>query len=255
MTQAKKLKKAIRARVKKTGERYAAARLRVLAARERKSARARPAPRPPVKKDTPARAPRASAGGAVSDARVRARTGRGLDHWFKVLDTFGAAEKGHTAAARHLSDDHGVDGWYAQGITVAFERARGLRATNQRMSGYYEVSVSKVVDAPLERVAKALARPAERAAWLRGCDPAIENGLREAQSGEGARTVKIRAGKDARLRYPADGKTIEIVVIAKPGGRASIVASVTKIPSAPAMEAQRAAWRRAFDGLKAHLAS
>ncbi len=254
MTQAKKLKKAIRARAKKTGERYAAARRHVLAARERKSARTRPAPRPPVRKKAAARAPSASASGAVSDAKVRARTGHGLDHWFEVLDRFGAAQKGHTAAARHLAKDHGVDGWYAQGITVSFERARGLRAANQRMSGYYEVSISRVVNAPLERVAEALARPAERAAWLRGCDPAIEKGLREAQSGEGARTVRIRAGKDAHLRYPADGKTIEIVVLAKPGGRASIVAAVTKIRSASAMEAQRAAWRRAFEGLKAHLA-
>jgi len=249
MTQAKKLKRAIRARVKKTGERYAAARRHVLAARERRGAGKSPTPRPPAKETR-----RASAGGALSDARVRERTGRGLDHWFEVLDAFGAAAKGHTAAARHLAADHGVDGWYAQGITVAFERARGLRAVNQRMSGHFEVSVSKVVHAPLERVAAALARPVERAAWLRGCDPALQKGLRDALSGEGARTVKVRAGKDAYVRYPADGKTIEIRVLAKPGGRASVVATVMKIPTAAAKEAQRAAWRQAFQGLKTHLA-
>ncbi|HEX7779978.1 MAG TPA: hypothetical protein VF424_12085 [Vicinamibacterales bacterium] len=65
----------------------------------------------------------------------RAKTGRGLDHWFEVLDRFGAVEKGHTAAARHLYDAHGVDGWYAQGITVAYERARGVRGVNQRRDG------------------------------------------------------------------------------------------------------------------------
>jgi hypothetical protein len=249
MTQAKKLKRAIRARVKKTGERYAAARRHVLAARERRGAGKGKAPRPAAKPTKPT-----LPGGALGDARVRERTGRGLDHWFGVLDAFGAAAKGHTASARHLAADHGVGGWYAQGITVAYERARGLRAVNQRMSGHFDVSVSKVVDAPLERVAEALARPAERAAWLRGCDPALQKGLRDALSGDGARTVKVRAGKDAYVRYPAGGKTIDVRVLARPGGRASVVATVMKIPTAAAKEAQRAAWRRALEGLKAHLA-
>jgi hypothetical protein len=87
MTQAKKLKKAIRARAKKTGERYTAARRHVLAARQRKSAGTAPRPR-------------TSSGGTLSGARTLDRTGHGLDHWFKVLDAFGAREKGHTAAGR-----------------------------------------------------------------------------------------------------------------------------------------------------------
>jgi hypothetical protein len=246
MTQAKKLKKAIRARVAKTGERYTAARRHVLAARDRRSTKAKPAP---------TRA-RAATRGALSDAKTRERTGRALDHWFSVLDAFGAVEKGHTASARHLANDHGIDGWYAQGITVAYERAKGLRAANQRMSGHYEVTVSKVLDAPLERVADAIARPAERSAWLRGADPAIGKGLDEAMGGGDARPLKIRPGKDARVRYAvADGARVELVVFPKPGGRSSVVVAVTKIAGASAMEGQRAAWRRAFEGLKAHVES
>ena len=191
----------------------------------------------------------------MAEARIRARTGHDVDHWFAVLDAFGGPQKGHTASARHLASDHGVDGWTAQAITVSYERARGLRAKNQKLSGLYEVTVSKVLDVPLERVADALSRPAERSAWLRGSDPAIEKGLREALSGENARTVRIRPGKLASLRYPvADGKRIELSVSPKAGGRSSIAVAVTKIPSALAMEEQRTAWRRALEGLKAHLA-
>ena len=245
MTQAKKLKKVIRARVAKTGERYTTARRHVLVARERRLTRSKSktAPRPsplPVE--------------AVAEARISERTGHDLDHWFAVLDAFGAPQKGHTATARHLANDHGVEGWTAQAITVSYERARGLRAKNQRMSGQYEVTVSKVLHVPLERVADALSRPVERSAWLRGSDPAIEKGLREALSGEKARTIRIRPGKLASLRYPVtDGKRIELYVSPKAGGRSSIAVAVTKIPSALAMEAQRAAWRRAFEGLKAYL--
>src|SRR5688572_12825597 len=122
MTRARALKHVIRERAAKTGERYTTARRHVLAAVARPVAPAppvRPAPPPPTK-------------GSVSDAKAIEKTGHGLDHWFAVLDRFNAIAKGHTAAARHLFDDHNVPGWYAQGITVAYERARGVRALNQR---------------------------------------------------------------------------------------------------------------------------
>ena len=73
---------------------------------------------------------RRTEGRACRMPRSLKKTGHGLDHWFAVLDRFGAVEKGHTASARHLYEDHGVDGWYAQGITVVV-RARARRARHE----------------------------------------------------------------------------------------------------------------------------
>ena len=99
MTRARALKQVIRARAAKTGERYTTARRHVL-----KDLQQRTAPRRLVLRSTTA--PRAAAAGSskgsVSDAKSLEKTGHGLDHWFDVLDRFGAVEKGHTAAARHL---------------------------------------------------------------------------------------------------------------------------------------------------------
>ncbi len=92
MTQAKKLKKKIRARAARTGESYGAARRQVTAARAKRLAAATPAAAAPVK-------PNLTRGG-VSAAKVLARTGKTLDHWFAMLDAFDAKAKGHTAAAR-----------------------------------------------------------------------------------------------------------------------------------------------------------
>ena len=143
MTRARALKQVIRARAAKTGERYTTARRHILKDLQQRTT---PSSRP---QSTPA--PRAaaagSAKGSVSDAKSLEKTGHGLDHWFDVLDRFGAVEKGHTAAARHLDETHHVDGWYAQGITVVYERTRGVRALNQRCDGEDQVSVSKVVSA------------------------------------------------------------------------------------------------------------
>jgi hypothetical protein len=232
MTRASKLKQAIRARARKTGERYTAARRQVLKARERRHMPPPPPPAPP----------------GLSEAAVRARTGRGYDHWFAVLDAFGAAARGHTAAARHIREDHGVPGWHAQGITVAYERARGLRAMNQAKSGF-QVSVSRVVPGDIETVLAAIRGPA-RKRWLAEADPGLRRALESALA-TGAKGM-VRGPKRARVRYKWDGADVELVAEPR-GGRTVVVASNTKLRDAAQVAARRSQWRAALDALKVHL--
>ena len=70
----------------------------------------------------------------VSDDAVRAATGHGREHWFRLLDGAGASSWNHTAIARHLTES-GLDAWWAQGVTVAYEQARGLRLPGQQPDG------------------------------------------------------------------------------------------------------------------------
>ncbi|HEX5720635.1 MAG TPA: DUF4287 domain-containing protein, partial [Thermoanaerobaculia bacterium] len=163
MTQQKKLKKTIRARSEKTGESYTAARRQVLLAREE------PPPTPPPVSTSKPSAPKPPAKGGISEESVLKKTGHGLDHWFGVLDAFGGTTQGHTAMAAHLYNEHGIPGWHSQGITVAYERARGLREANQACTGKFQVSVSKTVPATVAEVVEAL----KSTAWLQGADPGL----------------------------------------------------------------------------------
>src|SRR5688572_21428173 len=200
MTEARKLKRAIRARSARTGESYTAARLQFLKARQKRTApKAAPAPVPPPR---PTAAPR-----GLREAAVVAKTGHGYEHWFGVLDAFGAAVKGHTAAARHLANEHGVPGWHSQGITVAYERARGLRAVNQAAGGF-QVAVSKMVPVDLDTALSALRAPARRK-WLSGADPALRRAL-EAALAVGAKGV-VRGPKRSRVRYKWGATSVELV--------------------------------------------
>ena len=72
--------------------------------------------------------------------------------------------EGHQIA-RWLNEVHQVDGWWAQSITVGYERARGMRAVYQKADGF-AASASKTVGVPVERLYAAFADEALRARWL-----------------------------------------------------------------------------------------
>jgi len=253
MTDQKKLKRAVRARSSKTGESYTAARRQVLAARSKSTAStAEPAPvKKPALVAAPA-PPTPTKSGALTDKAAREKTGHGLEHWFAVLDAFGAAEKGHTGAADHLYTAHGVPGWHAQGITVAYERARGLRQANQSCTGKFQVSVSKTVPVPVSEVVAALRDKRRRAAWTKGADPALVAALDAAFAGPKPREVKTKGSDYAWLRFPWDGPTVVIYITGKPTG-ASVVADNSNLPEPSKVEERRAQWRVALDGLARHL--
>jgi len=252
MTRARALKSVIRARIARTGERYTTARRHVLASRARSGRPAPPVPHVPTPASTAARPP---ARGAVSEARVRERTGHGLDHWYAVLDRFGAVAKGHTAAARHLHQDHGVDGWYSQGITVSYERARGLRAVNQRVDGVFEVSASKVVKGSPADVAAAFSRPRRRAAWATGVDAGLVTALAAALGAPASKGFVIRADGLGRYRYRWGTTAVQIYAQPKPGGKTIVTVANAKLPDAATLEIRRAQWRTALTALAAWLAA
>jgi hypothetical protein len=252
MTRASALKTVIRTRIAKTGERYTTARRHVLAARAPSTLRAvpPPAPAPPP----PIAVPGASKG-SVSDATSRAKTGHGLDHWFAVLDAFGAVQQGHTAAARHLYEVHHVPGWYAQGITVAYERVRGVRAVGQRYDGAYEVSVTKVVAAGSREVVAAFSDARQRARWTKGVDAALAKALSGALKVSTSKGFVVRADGQGRYRYTWGDTVVQFHLYPKPGGKAQVVVTHAKLPDAAALETRRTQWRAALAALAAHLAA
>ena len=63
----------------------------------------------------------------ISEEAVRAKTGKGWEEWYAILDACSAKEKGHTRTARHLLEEHGLSPWWAQAVTIRYEWERGLR--------------------------------------------------------------------------------------------------------------------------------
>ncbi|MFF2271238.1 hypothetical protein ACFVTX_03140 [Agromyces sp. NPDC058136] len=100
----------------------------------------------------------------VGDDAVAQATGESRETWFARLDEEGAQRDAwvHKAIATWLVAEHGVDPWWAQHVTVAYEQARGIRRPGQRQDGTYEASVTRTVELEKTVALRALAAVVER---------------------------------------------------------------------------------------------
>jgi hypothetical protein len=151
-------KQAIRARMAKTGERYTTARHYLLDLHRQEEANVAETALPPRVAEP-----------GVSDAAVQRATGKSWDEWLALLDAWQGTTHTHAEIARHVYETYGIDGWWAQNVTVGYERARGMRALHERPDGF-SMNASKTFPVPVERLFAAFVEPEERERWLDGVE-------------------------------------------------------------------------------------
>jgi hypothetical protein len=219
MTKQRTFKRRVRERMAKTGESYTAARRMLIARGERPDSGAVPFEPP------------------VADERVLEATGRGWQAWLELLDGWGAAALSHTEIARRLREELGVDGWYAQSITVGYERARGLRAPGQRPDGF-AVGASRTIAVPVERLFEAFTDEPLRERWLPGAD------------------LRVRTATAPRTaRYDWEDGSTRVILGFEPAGDAKsrVALSHERLPDADTAEEMKAWWRERLTELKTRL--
>jgi hypothetical protein len=210
MTERKSLKRRVRARMEKTGERYTAAWRHVVD---------QPEQPPEHVPDT-------------SDEAVVRATGRPWQEWFAVLDAWNATTRSHREIARYLREELEVPGWWAQSVTVEYERARGMRARHERPSGF-SATASRTVAVPLDVLFEAVVERQDE--WL----PDGGLSLRTAQP-----------GRSARFDWQ-DGRTRLVVGFDAKGDAKSVVAlEHEKLADADEAARMKAFWRERLAELK-----
>jgi hypothetical protein len=105
-----------------------------------------------------------------SDARnadaVIAATGRSWDEWTALLLHNNATTLTHPQIAQWLVAEHGVDGWWAQSITVHFEQHTGRRLPGQNNDGTFAVSASATLPIGLDALLEYFTTQELRTQWL-----------------------------------------------------------------------------------------
>lgn len=185
--------------------------------------------------------------GGVSDAAIIRATGKGWDHWLGVLDAFDVKRHGHTAAAAHLHDRHGVDEWWSQMVTVGYEQKRGLRAPRQKSDGF-SASASRTIAAGISRVLDAFEDKGLAERWLpsgvtvhKVSRPPMKNGR------------PTKAGS-ARMTWTDGSKTLSVWISDKSGkdgpAKTAVQVQHDKLPDAKTCDRMRALWSERMDALR-----
>jgi Domain of unknown function (DUF4287) len=171
----------------------------------------------------------------TSDDAVRGATGRHYDDWFAVLDEEGADGRTHGEIAASLMEEHAVEHWWAQTITVEYEVARGMRPRGGGRDGLFAVSASRTIAAPVERLFEAFADSALRQRWLPGAV------LRERTS---------QPGRAARFDWKDGATRVNVGFTAGGEAKSRVELAHERLPDAEAAAETKAYWRERLAALK-----
>jgi hypothetical protein len=228
-------KRLVRARMAKTGEAYTAARAKLLS----KSTRTVSSP-PPQSPPPPPEASRSLAKLAgMSDAAVEKATGCPWDQWVFALDRAGAQDWSHRAIAEHVQSAYKVPDWWAQTVTVGYERIKGIREIGQRRSGTFEANKSKTIKTTAAAASRAFTDGRIRRKWLPDVTPVVK---------------KATAGKSVRMTW-SDGTPVEVWLVEKTGGKVGVQIQHRKLPGRAEADRLKAFWAERLAALNALLQS
>jgi uncharacterized protein YndB with AHSA1/START domain len=176
----------------------------------------------------------ASKPAGISDATVKARTGRSWSEWFALLDEAGAVKRGRKGIVALLSEHHRVGPWWRQMVTVAYEQERGLREKHQTPEGF-QISVSKTIAAPVAAVFAAWADEEARAKWLSAADLTVR---------------RATPGRSIRITWGDGTSSVDVNFYARGPEKSQVVVDQKRLADAEEVGRMKAFWSEALDALK-----
>ena len=172
----------------------------------------------------------------VGSEKVARATGRTREAWHELLDAAGATGWTHREIAAWLVTGHGVDGWWAQGLTVGYEQARGMRVPGQRPDGTFEATASKTIAQGADEVFTQVVDDDVRASWL----------------GAGWHVASATAPKRARLEDDG-GARVLVEVTSVSAAKVRVAAQHVKLAGPEEVAEKKAFWKDALNRLAAAL--
>ena len=88
----------------------------------------------------------------ITDKLVVEKTGKTIEHWFKLLDKGGAKKMKHIEIfnlVRSMKELDALGEWNHNLLTTTYEWDRGLKERGEKGNGF-EISVSKTIEAPVD---------------------------------------------------------------------------------------------------------
>jgi uncharacterized protein DUF4287 len=171
---------------------------------------------------------------------VRRATGRDQAEWFALLDKWGAPDREYRDIADWLTGKHGVSKWWAQKIIIEYQEERGLRPPGVRPDGSFEVSASKTMPVPVERLFDVFVSTRERKKWL-------TDGRMSLRTSE--------PGQSARFDWEDGTTRVNVAFGDKGPSKSTVTVAHVRLPDAGKAANTKVRWRERLGELKSFLES
>ena len=182
----------------------------------------------------------------ISEAAMVNATGHGKEHWYPIIEELAksASERKEITMGLWKSHDEHLSAWWAQMVTVTWERDTGQRVLNQSCFGDYQFSVSKTFAGDEHLTWAGLAGTD----WLEGM--VWEEGA-EFTTDVGKATVRaVRPGNLLRIWWHGHGeapKSVLEVQLWPKGEKCALRFQHQKLPNEEDIEPLKARWRTALE--------
>jgi len=164
----------------------------------------------------------------LSEESLTRGTGHGWAYWFALLDDWGATNHSHTEIAAWLGAEHGAPSWWRQGITVGYERARGMRAVGQHAEGF-TIGVTRTLPIGVDDLYAMFVSAIEAGRWLPGAE------------------LRVRKANPPRsIRYDWEDGTSRVVVSFDPVGatKSRLTINHERLADADSAAEMKSWWKR-----------
>lgn len=165
----------------------------------------------------------------MSGASVAKATGKSWEEWVSLLDQEKAHLLPHKEIALLAHQKFGIAPWWAQMVTVGYERIKGLRAKNEKADGF-EISASKTVAVDAVTALEAFTDPQRLKKWL----------------GASMKLRTANPGKSARFDGPEAGGVVAIWLTVKGPEKTSVSVQHSQLAQSDAPR-MKAYWKAALE--------
>jgi hypothetical protein len=196
----------------------------------------------------------------ISEATVRAKTGKTWKQWFAILDKWGAKEKIHKDIAAHLRNDLGTTAWWSQMITVEYERKqRGRKVGERPTEGGFTMDVQRTVTSTAKKAFDTFLQAEHAAMWFtkKAQADVRVGGSYSNSDGDQGEFLALDVPKRARFTWDnkrhCPGTIVELTIHSAGPGKVEVRISHSRLKNAKDREKMKQGWSWALDSFKSYI--
>lgn len=169
----------------------------------------------------------------MSPEAIKNGTGKDWEEWVEILDAAHATAMDHAAIAKYVLDNFDLTGWWAQGVAIGYEHAKGMRPRGMTSDGF-AANASKTLNMPVEKAWLLWADDDLRAQWL---------------DAELITKTTATESKSFHGRWNADDSRVSVHFTAKGDAKSSFGVQHRRLAGPDEIESRKAYWKDAIGRL------